>query len=81
MILVVGVKILDRVQGKGCRSCAKAVDNFLLAIKKFGFGHFPRVVKMLCGSIKLPCASGELGKGVLVAAFCPALKSCACVEF
>lgn len=33
MILVVGVKILDRVQGKGCRACAKAVDNFLPAAK------------------------------------------------
>ncbi len=33
MILVVGVKILDRVQGKGCSACAKGVDNFLHAAK------------------------------------------------
>ena len=33
MILVVGVKILDRGQGKGCSACAKDVDNFLHAAK------------------------------------------------
>lgn len=60
---------------------ASLVDNFLQASKKFGFGHFSQVVKMLCGSFMLPCASGELGKGVMVAAFCPDPKFCACVEF
>ena len=33
MILVVGFKILDRVSGKGCGICAKAVDKFLRAQK------------------------------------------------
>ena len=39
MILVVGFKILDRVAGKGCGACAKAVDNFLRVQKEVLFAR------------------------------------------
>ena len=49
----------------------RLVDNFLQECKKFWVEHFSLMVKMLDGSCSLPCASGELGKGVQVSRALP----------